>query len=357
MWYNINFKDDTIVVKNLSTTERLYFTVHISESCNTDLKQEIFYKIMVDFSEEFKLPLRDGMYHILLEQTPDIDYDDDTETIVSQSEEILYPYYNNLLLSFIDDVEDFLCGCETCDDCLPDEISYSSTLLKAFSYQILMNKYYSRFFDTVFKCMQCEVADVTMCMLANEQIKGNKEIDELFKKLVSGFYLAYYYAQYYNSEDKIYINNKFKINKIFDCIKKTNANIDCITNQIRNNMGNFIVTFEGYVNQPPSEVGDYSTTATNKAELVLTLGMFTNLTTPAYSDPEGDAAQAVRIDTLPTNGATLKLDGSNVAAGQIILASDISANKLKLVGPNINTLTSCAFTFSVRDTGSMVFSS
>ena len=147
------------------------------------------------------------------------------------------------------------------------------------------------------------------------------------------------------------------IEKPNNFVKTTNTNIDCITDQIENNMGNFTVTYEGYVNQPPSEVGDYSTTATNKEEKVLTLGMFTTLTTPAYADPEGDAPQAVRIDTLPTNGAVLKLDGSPVITGQIILATDINANKLKLVGPNVNSVASCTFNFSVRDTGSMQFSS
>ena len=360
MWYNIKFTDDVITVRNLSTTERLYVTIYISESCNTDLKQEVLSKKMVDFSENFKLPLRDGMYHILLQQVTDTDFpEEDFDENVLEFEEMLYPYYNNLLLSLIDDVEDFLCGCgcEDCDDCIPDEKTYSGTLLKAFSYYVLMNKYYSRFYDTVFKCLQCDIADASKCLIINEQVTNSKENSELFKKLVSGLYLSFYYAEYYNNEDKVYVNNKFKINKIFDCIKTTNTNIDCITDQIENNMGNFTVTYEGYVNQPPSEVGDYSTTATNKEEKVLTLGMFTTLTTPAYADPEGDAPQAVRIDTLPTNGAVLKLDGSAVITGQIILATDINANKLKLVGPNVNSVVSCTFNFSVRDTGSMQFSS
>lgn len=124
-------------------------------------------------------------------------------------------------------------------------------------------------------------------------------------------------------------------------------------------MANFSVTFSAYINQPPTVVGNYSTTKANReggtAGIILTSAMFTTSTVPAYSDPEGDAADAVRIDTLPTNGAVLKLDRANVTVGQVISIADITANKLKLVAPDANALTTSVFTFSVRDTGSMTF--
>ena len=119
-------------------------------------------------------------------------------------------------------------------------------------------------------------------------------------------------------------------------------------------MGLFTINNGAYVNQPPSQVGDYSMSVANRATTVLTLAMFTTNTTPAYSDPEGDAASAVRIDTLPGDGV-LKLSGVNVTVGQIILAADINAGNLTYVSPNQDALDTDTFDFSVSDTGSGLF--
>ena len=122
-------------------------------------------------------------------------------------------------------------------------------------------------------------------------------------------------------------------------------------------MGIFQVTFDAYINRPPSEVGDYSTTAGNRATLVLTPAMFTTLTTPVYADPEGDAAQAVRIDSLATNGATLMLGSNPVTVGQVITMTTIAGGTLTLQGPNQDAVAVSTFNFSVRDVGSMQFTS
>ena len=122
-------------------------------------------------------------------------------------------------------------------------------------------------------------------------------------------------------------------------------------------MANFTINFQAYVNLPPSQVGNYTTTQANRSTLTITPAMFTTSTTPPYSDPENDAAQAVRIDTLPTNGAILRLDGTAVTANQVIVMTDITANKLTLAGPTVDVLATCVFTFSVRDVGSMQFTS
>ena len=125
-------------------------------------------------------------------------------------------------------------------------------------------------------------------------------------------------------------------------------------------MASFSVTYQAYVNQPPT-IGNYTMSKANREGATigttLTTAMFTTSTTPAYSDIEGDSADAVRINTLPTNGAVLKLDGVIVTVGQTITIADITSGKLKLVAPDVNALTTSVFTFSVRDTGSMVFSS
>ena len=112
-----------------------------------------------------------------------------------------------------------------------------------------------------------------------------------------------------------------------------------------------------YINLPPSQVGNISINVLNRATTVLTLAHFTTSTTPAYSDPENDPVDAIRIDSLPADGILQYNNGSwvNVTLGQIISAADITAGKLRYVSPNQNAPETNTFNFSVRDTGSMQF--
>lgn len=350
MWYNINFKDNLITIKNPSATDEIYVTISITETCDESIYQEVIQRTLVDFEEQFRLPDRDGLYKVLVQRV--------IEGTVIEDSEMLYPYYGQLLGTIIDEMEYFLCDCDCINcgnDCNKDEKTYLSLMLKMFSYYTLLYKYYPRFYDAVFKCLNCSILDITKCVLLNEKVTGDTENSNLFKKIVSSMYTAFYYAEYYNTTDKAYINAKFKYDKIKKCIAVTNTDTECIINQIENNMGIFQVTFDRYINQPPDVIGDYSATAGNRAIFNITPGMFTNLTTPPYHDPENDPGQAVRVDSLPTNGATLMLGSNPVTVGAIILMSTIAGGTLSLHGPNQDALAACTWTFSVRDTGSMTF--
>lgn len=353
MWYNIKFKDNLINVKNLSATDELYVTIFITETCDESVFEEVINRTFVDYEEQFKLPYKDGLYKILIQKV--------VAGVVIEDSEMFYPYYGELLETIIDDIEHFLCNCNCVDcgeDCNKDEKTHLSLLLKLFSYYTLLYKYYPKFYDAVFKCLNCSILDVTKCVLLNEKVTGNTENNELFKKIVFSMYIAFYYAEYYNTSDKAYINAKFKYNKIKKCITIANTNTECITNQIENNMGIFSIQFDRYNNQPPSQVGDYNAgTVPNQASFTITPAMLTSLTTPAYADPEGDAPQAVRIDTLPTNGAILTYNNNPVTVGQIITIADMAANMLKITGPNQSALVASSFRFSIRDIGSMQFTS
>lgn len=348
MWYNIKFKDNLIDIKNLSFTESLYVTISITETCDDSIFETIINRQEVNSEQQFRLPQRDGLYKILLEQA----------VTTTETSEFTYPYYGNLLEAIIDETEYFLCNCDCIDcsdECNKDEKTYLSLMLKAFSYYTLLYRYYPRFYDAVFKCLNCSILDISKCVLLNEKVTGDTDNNQLFKKIISSMYTSFYYAEYYNTADKEYINNKFKYDKIKKCILVTNTDIECITNQIENNMGIFQVVFDNYVNLPPSEVGDYSTTAGNRAVLTVTPAMLTTLTVPVYQDPENNPAQAMRVDSLATNGAILKLGANPVTIGQIILISTIATNALTLSGPDADALTTSTFNFSIRDTGSMQF--
>ena len=353
MWYKLTIVNNQIIIRNLQSEDIVMATIYVSENCSDNFR-EVIKSYTIDFEETVKLPVIDGSYKIKIDRIVD--------NVVIDTDEYIYPYYGLLLGSIIDELEYFLCGCncKDCDDCNKDEKSALSIMLKSFSYYTLLYKYYPRFYDAVFKCMNCSILDINNCILRNEKFLGVSQNEDLLEKILSAFYLSFYFAEYYNAVDdsaKELINKKFKYNKLIKCIKTTNADIDCITNQIENNMGLFQVTFDAYINRPPTEVGDYSTTAGNRAIITLTPAMFTTLTIPAYHDPEGDAAQAIRVDSLATNSAVLTYNNNPVTVGQIITIADIASNMLKITGPNQNAIATSTFNFSVRDVGSMQFSS
>jgi hypothetical protein len=108
------------------------------------------------------------------------------------------------------------------------------------------------------------------------------------------------------------------------------------------------------INLPPTS-GDNEETIDHGETLVFTSADFTTGTTPAYSDPEGDAALLLKITLLPTIG-NLKLSGVNVSLNQIISFTDIVAGNLTYVGDNsVTTSISVEFDFVIQDTGSGQF--
>ena len=352
MWYSFNIADNLIIVTNLQTEDSVMVNITLNETCSSEEKI-ILESTLVNSKETFILPYIDGNYTITVERV--------TGNTIIESESYYYPYYNNLLNSIINEMYLYLCGddCKECKDCDKNEKSVIDLLLKTISYYMLTIKSYPRFYEAIFDCLNCTILDMNNCILRDQTYFGNYQNKDLLERILSSFYLAFYYSEYYSVTelDRNIINDKYKYLKIIKCIKASNTDIECITNKITNNMGQFSTNFGQYINLPPSEVGDYSENAGNRATVDITMAKLTSLTTPPYSDPEGDAVQAMRVDTLPTNGAILKLNGVNVTVGQIILATDIVANKLKLIGPNQDALANAVFNFSLRDAGSMQFTS
>lgn len=109
------------------------------------------------------------------------------------------------------------------------------------------------------------------------------------------------------------------------------------------------------VNQPPSSVGDNSATTAYDTTIVFTVAQFTTGTTPAYADPEGDAADLLKITSLPAKGK-LKLNNVDVVLNQEIDFTDIAAGDFTYV-PDITDLAgdSLEFKYEIADAGSGIF--
>lgn len=120
--------------------------------------------------------------------------------------------------------------------------------------------------------------------------------------------------------------------------------------------GIITMSVASYQNQPPT-TGDNSDTIAHAATKVFTAADFTTGTTPAYNDPEGDAALNLRVNTLPANG-TLRLSGVAVVANQVIPFTSISASAFTYTATKNNiTLRDVSFDFDIEDAGSGQFSS
>ena len=119
--------------------------------------------------------------------------------------------------------------------------------------------------------------------------------------------------------------------------------------------GVFTINAEKVVNQAPTCVGDNVIAKLHGVSHTFTVANFTTETTPAYSDPEGDAAYAVKILTLPLSGV-ISFNGSPISTNQIVLASEISAGLLTYTpDASITDAQSPSFTFAVADTGSKTY--
>lgn len=121
------------------------------------------------------------------------------------------------------------------------------------------------------------------------------------------------------------------------------------------NMAVFRINTAARPNQPPSVVGDQNISIAYNTVETLTVAMFTTGTTPAYADPESDAAFKVKILSLPTIGQ-LRLSGVAVTVNQEILISQISQGLLTYHSDSTQTAGyTTLFNFAVSDTGSQQF--
>ena len=113
----------------------------------------------------------------------------------------------------------------------------------------------------------------------------------------------------------------------------------------------FKVGEDATVNQEPTEVGDVNANVTLGSEVPLTRAMLTE----NYSDPEGDAADKLKILELASFG-TVKLNGSPVIVNQEINFTDIDSGLLTYISTSIpGDEESEQFEFEISDAGSNTF--
>lgn len=119
-------------------------------------------------------------------------------------------------------------------------------------------------------------------------------------------------------------------------------------------MATFTITISSYDNLPPNQIGDNTINIQYPDSYTFTSDDFTINTIPEYSDPEGDAALAIKILSLPTAN-TLNYNGTPVQINDEILLADIG---LLVYTPDVSDASggNDLFTFDVKDSGSNTYS-
>lgn len=121
------------------------------------------------------------------------------------------------------------------------------------------------------------------------------------------------------------------------------------------NDGIININAEAYENQPPSSVGSNAIAIAYADEYEFTEADFTTNTTPAYADPEGDAADQLKILSLPDTGE-LRLNGLALSVNSIVLFTEIASGYFTYAADSGQTSAyATTFNFSIADAGSGEF--
>jgi hypothetical protein len=134
-------------------------------------------------------------------------------------------YFNNTLTSYISSSESTLCGCTPCKDCKDcnECEDYLSTILRGISFTALMAPTYGPYLDLVMDDIKTEISDEVLCNLLEEKVHGKAGIKKLVTKIISGYYLGFFYkdlALAFDEEERDYVKKKYKAEKIFKCLSK-----------------------------------------------------------------------------------------------------------------------------------------
>lgn len=341
----IKFKDNYV----FTNTGIVPVTIRIERLLEDCLMYEVTQAdIVVAPSEQRTIVLAyDGQYKLFL-------IDENNE-----ASEIKVLHYLSLINSILSDIQYILCDCaedSNCPDCTHAGATAKelSTVLRIFSYISLTHPQYTAFLAVVFESLKCSVDELTRMLVSDELMTGKGNYVELLKKILSFYYLAFYYSEIKSSsiEELDYLNTKFQFTELSTCI---DAELLADVQLKINNMATFTVISGTYINQPPI-VGDNTIEVPNRVTTKLNLDQFTSQTTPPYFDPEGDIVDALRVDSIAgTNQGVYQYDNTPISIGLVIPAQHIIDGRLVHVGADTNTVVNDYFGFSLRDIGSMTW--
>jgi hypothetical protein len=108
------------------------------------------------------------------------------------------------------------------------------------------------------------------------------------------------------------------------------------------------------VENQPATVGNTNIYGENRITTVFSSADFTTRAVAAYSDPEGDALDAIRIINISSvNGGTYYYFGSVATVGQVITKEELDAGAFYHEAADSNAITTDTISVAIRDAGSL----
>lgn len=172
---------------------------------------------------------------IILTFVTDGNYTIDLSTL-SSSDSFTIKYFQNLLRSFILDAEKILCGCAKCDDCAEcnECQDYLGAFMKSFAFNSVNYPLYQTYVEIIAQDTVCDFSDEVICSIIHEKVFGTPSVKDPMLKILSYYYAAFYYKDYFmaaDSEEADYITTKYKFGKIAKCIKRLGVDPEDILNE------------------------------------------------------------------------------------------------------------------------------
>ena len=222
MWYKIKRDGNQFKIDSI-TIDTLYFTLYSSPSCDIEENFCIVIpetEILAGDNLSFTLPSEDGIYKIHITNKEE------------KEDEILVPQYNVILSSLIKDVEYNICGCNcsNCQDCDGEQSNQDllTVLFKMLSYNVVNRGKYEKALASSSKCIECEVIEANLCHLLNESVGRNIDNKRILRKLISFYYLVFYYTDFRVEDGSPEVATRYNFKKIYPCIKQLGLDIECI---------------------------------------------------------------------------------------------------------------------------------
>jgi hypothetical protein len=138
--------------------------------------------------------------------------------------------FQNLLKSFITDIEKLICGCSKCDDC--EECNecqdYLGAFMKSFAFNSVNYPLYQTSVNAISQNSVCSFTDEVVCTLINEKVYGSSSVKRPMLEILGNYYLAFYYKDLslaIDTEEENYITTKYKFVKISQCLKRLGIDI------------------------------------------------------------------------------------------------------------------------------------
>lgn len=226
--YTYKVYQDLYSLKNINVNP---FTYTLSKK-ECDSLTQVETKVILA-GETIYLPLTfiDGKYQI--------DITDGVNTVHKYD---IY-YYNNLLLHIIDSIESSVCPCvcKDCDEC-NDENDYKvkfNTLISTISLASLNKNKYTDYLVQVATILECDFDEELLAFMSEKLIDGTDNLQGLYLRLIGLHYLTYYYVDLMgaiDTEEAVFIRDKYKSAKILKCIKKLGLDIEEVSDSLMDNM-------------------------------------------------------------------------------------------------------------------------